>query len=145
MVWKSLLILGVVTAASIVYVILRRREGRVTLIAEAPGALSSVTLGATLGYRATFVQFSTDTCAKCPPTAALLRRVAESIDGVRHVEIDAAVRLDLARRLGIFRTPTILILNNDGRVVARISGPPSESQARESLDAAPRPSTDYSI
>jgi hypothetical protein len=43
------------------------------------------------------------------------------------------------------RTPTILVLDTDGVVVARMSGAPSVSQARESLDAAPPLSQPYSI
>lgn len=145
MVWKVALTLGVMVVSSAVFMLLRRREGRVRLLKDAPGGLSSETLGTTRGFRATFVQFSTDTCAKCPPTAALLRRVASSVEGVKHVEVDAVARLDLARRFDVLRTPTILILNHEGLVVARISGAPSETQAREALEAAPRPTTDYSI
>jgi len=145
MVWKVLLTLGVMAVASVAYWWIVRREGRVTRLSDVPGGLSSDTLGSTRGFRATYVQFSTDTCAKCPPTAALLRRVAASVPGVAHVEIDAVARLDLARRFDILRTPTILVLNHEGLVVARISGAPSEAQAREALDVAPPPKTDYSI
>ena len=63
---------------------------------------------------------------------------------VAHIEIDAAERLDLARELGIMRTPTTLVLDSDGVVVARMDGAPSEAQAREALEAVPPP-TDYAI
>ena len=119
------------------------RQGTVRLV-ERPGALSAATLGAPRGGRATFVQFSTPICAKCPPTKALLLRVAAEQSSVAHIEIDAAERLDLARELGIMRTPTTLVLDSDGIVVARMDGAPSEAQAREALAAVPPP-TEYSI
>ncbi len=123
----------------------QRRDGRVTRVVDPPGAVSSTRLGAQRGFRATFVQFSTSTCAKCSPTAILLSRVASSERDVRHVEIDAEARLDLVREFEVFRTPTTLILNHEGVVVARISGAPSEARAREALEAASPPSNDYSI
>jgi hypothetical protein len=50
-----------------------------------------------------------------------------------HVDIDATERLDLARRLGILRTPTVLLLDADGVVVRRISGPITPEQARAAV------------
>ncbi|WP_062317271.1 thioredoxin family protein [Demequina maris] len=134
-------ILAVATGAALWW---RRRQGVVREV-ERAGALSSATLGAKRGYHATFVQFSTPMCAKCPPTAQLLRRIADEDPRVVHIEIDAAERLDLARELEIMRTPTILLLDGDGVVVSRISGAPSEQQARDALAGVPRTGTDYTI
>ncbi|WP_062298932.1 thioredoxin family protein [Demequina maris] len=134
-------ILAVATGAALWW---RQRQGVVREV-ERAGALSSATLGAKRGYHATFVQFSTPMCAKCPPTAQLLRRIAEEDPRVVHIEIDAAERLDLARELEIMRTPTILLLDGDGVVVSRISGAPSEQQARDALAGVPRTGTDYTI
>jgi thiol-disulfide isomerase/thioredoxin len=145
MVERIVAVLTVLAVASAFAFWWQRREGRVTRVVELPGAVSSAHLGAPRGFRATFVQFSTSTCAKCPPTAVVLSRVAAAERGVAHVEIDAEARLDLVRRFDILRTPTTLILNHEGVVVARISGAPSEAHAREALEAAPPPSTDYSI
>jgi thiol-disulfide isomerase/thioredoxin len=145
MVVRILVVVGILAAASTFYWWWQARDGRVTRVEDPPGALSSARLGSQRGYRATFVQFSTSTCAKCPPTAVLLRRVASSEKGVAHIEIDGEKRLDLVREFDVLRTPTTLILNHEGIVVARISGAPSEATAREALQAAPPPTTDYSI
>jgi thiol-disulfide isomerase/thioredoxin len=142
---KIVVAMAVMAVASVAYAWIRSRDGRVRAMATASGGLSSADLGATRGFRATLVQFSTDTCSKCPPTARLLGRIADSVPGVRHVEVDAVARLDLARRFEILRTPTVLVLNHEGRVVARMSGAPSEAHAREALELAPPPTTDYSI
>jgi thiol-disulfide isomerase/thioredoxin len=142
---RVIAVLALLAIASAFAIWLQRREGRVTRVVDPPGALSSAHLGSPRGFRATFVQFSTSTCAKCPPTAALLSRVAAAEKGVAHVEVDAETRLDLVRQFDILRTPTTLVLNHEGVVVARISGAPSEAHARLSLEAAPPPSTDYSI
>jgi thiol-disulfide isomerase/thioredoxin len=144
MLTRLLVLAALLAVAALGYRWWQGRQGTVRRV-ERPGALSSETLGAKRGYRATFVQFSTPMCAKCPPTAKLLQRVAAEQPNVAHIEIDAAERLDLARELNIMRTPTTLVLDADGMVVARMDGAPSESQAREALAAVPRLPNEYSI
>ncbi len=85
--------------------------------------LSAADLGAPLGARATLVQFSTEVCAYCGPTRELLTEVAGERDGVAFVEIDAAQRMDLTRRLHVLSTPTVLVLDALGGIASRASGP----------------------
>ena len=54
----------------------------------------------------------------------LLGRVADMVDGVASVEVDAEANLELVRRLDIRRTPTVLVLDPDGEIVRRASGQP---------------------
>jgi hypothetical protein len=87
------------------------------------GVLSAADLGAALGPQATLVQFSTEVCAYCGPTRKLLSEVAREQDGVAFVEIDAADRMDLTRRLHVLSTPTVLVLDAQGGITSRASGP----------------------
>jgi thiol-disulfide isomerase/thioredoxin len=91
-----------------------------------PTVLTADDLGAPLGERATLVQFSTAFCQPCRPTRRVLAHVAGLVDGVRHVDVDAESHLDLVRRLDVVRTPTVLVLDADGRVVRRAVGVPRE-------------------
>ncbi|MGA5119528.1 TlpA family protein disulfide reductase [Streptomyces pseudogriseolus] len=93
-------------------------------------------LGAGLGERATLVQFSSAFCAPCRATRRVLGEVADMVPGVTHVEIDAEARLDLVRRLGIERTPTVLVLDAGGRVVRRAAGQPRKADVIAALGAA---------
>ncbi|HUA28079.1 MAG TPA: thioredoxin family protein [Streptosporangiaceae bacterium] len=95
--------------------------------AEAGLMITGTDLGLPLGQRATLVQFSTAFCAPCRATRRILAEVAGMIDGVAHVEIDAESHLDLVRRLDIRRTPTILVVGPDGRIVKRASGQPRKA------------------
>ena len=90
-------------------------------------ALSEADLGGPLGERATLVQFSSAFCAPCRATRVILADVAQLVDGVTHVEVDAESHLDLVRRLDIRRTPTVLVLGPDGRVAQRGSGQPRKA------------------
>jgi thiol-disulfide isomerase/thioredoxin len=95
--------------------------------------LTSAELGLPLGERATLVQFSTAFCAPCRATRRILDEVAGMTDGVAHVEIDAESHLDLVRRLGIHRTPTVLVVGPDGRIAGRASGQPRKADVIAAL------------
>ena len=95
-----------------------------------------------LGDRATLVQFSSAFCAPCRATRVVLDEVAGMVDGVAHVEVDAEAHLDLVRRLDVRRTPTVLVLDADGRRArARGRGPAQGRRDRgpraRSSDASP--------
>ncbi|QKV96187.1 thioredoxin family protein [Streptomyces sp. NA02950] len=106
----------------------RRRDGAVRL--------SAAELGAELGDRVTLVQFSTASCAPCRPTRRLLADIAGTVPGAAHVEIDADDRLELVRRLGILRTPTVLVLDRAGQVVGRASGQPRRAEVMAAIGTA---------
>jgi hypothetical protein len=101
----------------------------------AANALTSADLGAPLGQRATLVQFSTEFCTYCGPTRELLAEVASGQDGVAFVEIDAADRMDLTRRLRVMSTPTVLVLGADGAIERRSSGRPRKSELLAAVGA----------
>jgi hypothetical protein len=96
--------------------------------ASSDGVLSAADLGVPLGARATLVQFSTQVCAYCGPARELLTEVARERDGVAFVEIDAAERMDLTRRLHVLSTPTVLVLDALGGITSRASGPPRKTE-----------------
>jgi thiol-disulfide isomerase/thioredoxin len=98
----------------------RRRDGKLT--APRPGQVTAAQLGQPLGARATLLQFSSEFCAPCRATRQILGEVASGQDGVSHVEVDAAQRLDLVRLLDVRRTPTVFVLGPDGQVTRRGSG-----------------------
>jgi hypothetical protein len=127
----------VLAAASAAGLVMRQRQGRFrparpaapgATDADVParaagGVLSAADLGAPLGAQATLVQFSTEVCAYCGPTRELLTAVARDRDGVSFIEIDAAQRMDLTRRLHVLSTPTVLVLDAAGGITSRASGP----------------------
>ena len=129
--------------ATVAGVALRRRAGRFRAgpAGRSAGAgtwrsvsvLTEADLGSALGEQATLLQFSTAFCAPCRPTRQMLARVAGMVDGVAHVEIDAAARLDLARRLHVTSTPTVLVLDPDGAVVKRAVGLPRQADVIAAL------------
>lgn len=85
-------------------------------------------IDAALGTHATLVQFSSAFCTPCRATRQLLSDIAGRATGVAHVEIDAEANLDLVRCLGVLRTPTVLVLDANGRIRHRAIGLPTRQQ-----------------
>ncbi|MEU6551552.1 thioredoxin family protein [Streptomyces sp. NPDC046915] len=128
---------AVLAVASAYGVLHRRRSGRVRVRGRDEGKrLGAAELGGELGERATLVQFSSAFCAPCRATRRVLGEVAGMVPGVTHVEIDAEDHLDLVRELGILKTPTVLVLDAQGRVVRRATGQPRKADVIAALGEA---------
>ncbi|MER6438085.1 MULTISPECIES: TlpA family protein disulfide reductase [unclassified Streptomyces] len=129
--------LAVLAAASGYGLLHRRRSGRVRVRGRDGGKrLGAAELGEGLGERATLVQFSSAFCAPCRATRRVLTEVAGLVPGVAHVEIDAEDHLDLVRELDILKTPTVLVLDAEGRIVRRATGQPRKADVIAALGEA---------
>ena len=124
---------GVLVAATAVGLWWRARDGRPRRPAAHRGdppvdpALLAA-LGADTGAPVTLLQFSSAFCAPCRATRRICADVADMLDGVRHVEVDAESHLDAVRALDIWRTPTVLVLDSTGRIVRRAVGAPTKAR-----------------
>jgi thiol-disulfide isomerase/thioredoxin len=129
-----LAVLGVATALGLWW---RSREGRVRVAPaeQATDHLTAADVGVPLGVRATYLQLSSEHCTACRRTHRVLEDVARSTTGVVHLEVDVAQRMDLVSRFDVLRTPTVLVLDAQGTVVARASGAMDRAQALAALDA----------
>jgi thiol-disulfide isomerase/thioredoxin len=133
---RVLALVAVLAAASAFGVRRRIQDGRARTTVGGP-ALGPDDLGAPLGACGTLVQFSSQFCAPCRSARRVLGALAARLDGVRHVELDAAEHLDLVRALDIRRTPTVLVLDPRGRIVSRAVGVPSAAELVGALGASP--------
>ncbi|KAJ8143274.1 hypothetical protein OY671_003592 [Metschnikowia pulcherrima] len=104
--------------------------------------------GVALAERRTFVQFSAELCAPCRATARVSRDVSAAHPDVTHREMDVDDHLDSVRAFGISRTPTVLVLDAEGREVARASGGMNRAQALAALavaDPGARPASETRV
>ena len=133
-------LLAVTLLASVAFgVYWTRRNGRTRDVSGEP-RLSDDDLAALglreLGERATLVQFSSAFCAPCRATRRILGEVTAMVDGVAYAEVDAESHLDAVRRFNVLRTPTVLVLDRDRRVVVRASGQPRKADVLAAIGKA---------
>jgi thiol-disulfide isomerase/thioredoxin len=138
----ALIAAAVLAAATVFGLLWRRRDGVLRERGQNGDDVSETLkpgdLGADLGEKATLLQFSSAFCAPCRATRRVLGEVADMVDGVAHVELDAESHLDLVRRLNVVRTPTVLVLDAAGRIVRRASGAPRKPDVIAALGEAVR-------
>ena len=106
--------------------------------ASAAGSSDRVTaaeIGAPLGAELTFLQLSSEVCAPCRRARAVLSELAAERPGLAHVEVDVEDHLELVRRFGVMRTPTVLLLDRDGVAVGRLSGAMDRRHALVALES----------
>ncbi len=162
----GLIVLVVVLAAATAFGLWRRRtDGRLRAVPAVSGAASGAAadpasgtasgamspqrgpvfpasdLGIELGERASLIQFSTAFCQPCRATRRVLSEVAEMVDGVVAVEVDAEAHLDLVRQWGVMRTPTVFVLDAFGAVAQRAVGQPRTADVIAAIGALDGSST----
>jgi len=131
-------LVGLLAVSSLGWWLAQRRDGRFRRIAADPAGTPVVRLGAdVLGtapdHPATFVLITSATCSTCPQVRRVLASVAAEDPAVEVRELAAEDHLDLVRRLGVLRTPTVLLLDATGALRSRTSGPMKPEQARAAL------------
>jgi thiol-disulfide isomerase/thioredoxin len=126
-------------AATVFGLVRRARDGRPRAVPAEVDGVGTVAgaaaaerellgrLGVQPGTPVTLLQFSSAFCAPCRTTRVLCADVAASVSGVRHIDVDAESHLDAVRTLQIRRTPTLLVIDESGRVVRRATGAPSRA------------------
>lgn len=130
-----LALVALVAVAMAIGVVWRSRQGRVVQVngqtvvraGDIPG-LARIPKGVTL------LQFSSEVCAPCRTTHAVLSDVAAGRTDVTHIDLDLTQRPDLASRFRVLQTPTTLILDGRGVVRARIGGAPRRDTISAELD-----------
>lgn len=139
-----IILIAALAVATAVGAVVRLREGKIQTYARTDSPDSSDIsasgqfmtgddLGASLGHKATLVQFSAEFCRYCGPSRDMLIDLAMQSPGIAVVEVNAADRMDLTRRFRVFSTPTVFVLGRDGHVAARSAGKPEKAGLAESL------------
>src|ERR1700709_2291795 len=124
------ILIGLVAFATALGLVWKNRTGRLRTVAGGRVQLPEVPLAG----RATLLQFSTEVCAPCVPARRVLGQIADSTDGVTHVDLDLTPRPDLAAPFNVLQTPPTLILDKTGAIRARIGGAPRPLEIRTLLE-----------
>ena len=139
MVARGVLVFAILAVATGVGLWWAVRNGRFAAAPSAHGGtvprVTTAELGTALGTELTFLQLSSESCAACRRAGVVLSRLVAERPGLAHVELGVTGHLDLVRRFGVMRTPTVLVLDADGVVAGRMSGALDHRRAVAALES----------
>ncbi|GAA3222884.1 TlpA family protein disulfide reductase [Dactylosporangium siamense] len=125
----TIVVVALLAFATVVGLVYRARYGRL----HAAGGDLPPGLLAPARDTVTLLHFSSATCAPCRQVRAVCADLAGGLDGVRHVELDADEHLDAVRDLGIWRLPTLLVVDRRGNIAQRTVGVPDRASLRATV------------
>lgn len=76
------------------------------------------------GSKATLLMFSTKYCGQCPGVRRALAKLEHRHGALLFIEADITDRLDLAAHFNITQTPTVFVLDPQGKIRYRLGGTP---------------------
>ena len=128
-------LVGTLVLATAVGLVLKSRDGRLRAGTAAGGwALAGAIPDA--GEQVLLLQLSSPVCTPCRQTAGVLAELTARTAGVVHREIDVADRPEVARELGVMRTPTVVAFDRAGAELLRFSGVPRVAEVEAALAPA---------
>lgn len=131
-------LVGVLVLATVAGLLLRGRNGRIRR-STAPrpvGGWVLAGLAPTDAERVLLLQLSSPICTPCRRTAEVLDGWTRGRPDIAHREIDVAERPDVARALGVLRTPTVVAFDRSGTELLRVSGVPRVIGLEAALEPA---------
>ncbi|MFI9382924.1 TlpA family protein disulfide reductase [Kutzneria sp. NPDC052558] len=126
-------LLAVLAAATVVGLLLRGRDGRVTRRKPAADLPAQVRDLIDPAAPVTLVQLSTTFCAPCRHARVVLSDLAAKTEGVEHRELDLTDLPEVASSLKVLRTPTTVAFAPDGAELLRVGGVPKRDVLAEAL------------
>lgn len=129
-------LLAVLAVAGVAGAVLRARAGKLRTGGDASGGWVLAGRTPAAGERVLLLQLSSPVCTPCRQTAAVLGELVGRTPAIVHREIDVADRPDIARELGIMRTPTVVAFDRAGGELLRVSGVPRAAELESALAPA---------
>lgn len=136
---RAVAVAAVVAVATLAGAWLRRRDGALRHgdATDRVGADHLRAVGLDLSSAAAgAVLIGAPTCTPCDTVKQVLGDIQRERDDFRWVYADAADHLALTAAHRVMRVPTVLLLANDGRIVARTSGVPRSDDLKRVIDDA---------
>ncbi len=126
-------LLGTLLVVTVAGLVLRARSGRLRTGGGAAGGWQLAGADPADGDRVLLLQLSSPVCTPCRRTAELLTDLVQRRPGIVHREVDVAEQPDVARELGVMRTPTVVAFDRHGGELLRVTGVPRTAELEERI------------
>jgi thiol-disulfide isomerase/thioredoxin len=126
-------LVGVLVVATVVGLVLRRRDGRVTQGKDTESGWDLAGIDPDPGDRVLLLQLSSPVCTPCARTREQLAALTAEHPDLRHVEVDVAEHPGIAQALHVLRTPTTVAFDRAGTELLRVGGVPRRADLQQAL------------
>ena len=126
-------LVGVLVVATVVGLVLRRRNGRVTEGKDTEHGWDLAGIDPGPGDRVLLLQLSSPVCTPCARTREQLTALTAEHPDLRHVEVDVAENPGIAQALHVLRTPTTVAFDRAGTELLRVGGVPRRADLQQAL------------
>ena len=126
-------LVGVLVVATVVGLVLRRRNGRVTQGKDTENGWDLAGIDPDPGDRVLLLQLSSPVCTPCARTREQLTALTAEHPDLRHVEVDVAENPGIAQALHVLRTPTTVAFDRAGTELLRVGGVPRRADLQQAL------------
>jgi thiol-disulfide isomerase/thioredoxin len=126
-------LVGVLAVATVIGLVLRRRNGRVTQGEGTENGWDLAGIDPGPEDRVLLLQLSSPVCTPCARTREQLTALTAEHPDLRHVEVDVAESPGLARALHVLRTPTTVAFDRAGIELLRVGGVPRRADLQQAL------------
>ncbi|MDD7920838.1 thioredoxin family protein [Actinomycetospora callitridis] len=126
-------LVGVLVVATVVGLVLRRGDGRVTQGKDARNGWDLAGIDPGSGDRVLLLQLSSPVCTPCARTREQLTALTAEHPDLRHVEVDVAESPGIAQALHVLRTPTTVAFDRAGTELLRVGGVPRRADLQQAL------------
>ena len=126
-------LVGVLVVATVVGLVLRRRDGRVTQGNDTGNGWDLAGIDPDPGDRVLLLQLSSPVCTPCARTREQLTALTAEHPDLRHVEVDVAESPGIAQALHVLRTPTTVAFDRAGTELLRVGGVPRRADLQQAL------------
>ena len=126
-------LVGVLVVATVVGLVLRRRDGRVTQGNHSGNGWDLAGIDPDPGDRVLLLQLSSPVCTPCARTREQLTALTAEHPDLRHVEVDVAESPGIAQALHVLRTPTTVAFDRAGTELLRVGGVPRRADLQQAL------------
>ena len=127
-------ITGVISVSTIFGLFLHFTRGKMTNKYSKEVFFKELGLVLTLGKKATILQFKTEFCSVCPGVKRQINELIKHDTDIAFYEIDAIEKIELAKKLHVKSSPTILFFTEDGLEEGRIIGVPKKNEVKNTLE-----------
>jgi thioredoxin-related protein len=122
------LITSVILISTLFGVYLKINRGKLIRTYQQKSEFAQILPNEKLADEITLILFSTEYCSICPRVKTQINEILQGQIGIKLIEVDAVKNIEVAKKLHVKSSPTVIIFDRAGNEEGRIIGAPKKNE-----------------